>query len=253
MQGSSHLLSARDVAGLLDRVRARHPRVHCITNFVAQNFTANMLLALGAVPAMTIARAEIGDFAARADALLVNLGTLDEERRAGAGIAIEVMRERRRPWVLDPVFVDASPVRRDYARHLLGERPALLRANASELAALADGEGAGDLARSSDAVVAVTGRIDRVTDGIRSVEIGNGDPLMTRVTAIGCAGTAIMCAFLAVADDPLIGTAAGLAVMGIAGEVAAGASSGPGSFAVALIDAIYSLDGAEIERRLDVR
>src|SRR3979411_2352853 len=74
-------------ADILARIRARRPRVHCITNAVAQNFTANMLLAAGAVPSMTIASDEIADFVARADALLVNLGTLDPERRGAIEIA----------------------------------------------------------------------------------------------------------------------------------------------------------------------
>src|SRR5271166_4740681 len=88
-------------AVVLERVRTRAPRVHCITNAVAQNFSANMLLALGAVPSMTIAPDEVGEFAARADALLVNLGTFDAERRAAAEIAIGSVGQANRPWVLD--------------------------------------------------------------------------------------------------------------------------------------------------------
>jgi len=88
-------------ADILARIRARRPRVHCITNAVAQNFTANMLLAAGAVPSMTIAPDEIADFVARADALLVNLGTLDPERRGAIDIAIATAGERV-PWILDP-------------------------------------------------------------------------------------------------------------------------------------------------------
>ena len=68
-------------ADILARLRARAPRVHCITNSVAQAFTANVLLAAGAVPSMTLAAEEIGGFVASADALLVNLGTFDAERR----------------------------------------------------------------------------------------------------------------------------------------------------------------------------
>src|SRR5437588_1376117 len=93
-------------AAVLARLRAKSPRVHCITNAVAQNFTANVLLAIGAVPSMTIAPDEIADFVARADALLVNLGTLDEQRRAAVQIAIEEAADDRRPWVLDPVMVE---------------------------------------------------------------------------------------------------------------------------------------------------
>src|SRR4030088_1123867 len=91
-------------ADILARIRARRPRVHCITNAVAQNFTANMLLAAGAVPSMTIASDEIAVFVARADALLVNLGTLDPERRGAIEIAIATAGGRgagdRRPLFL---------------------------------------------------------------------------------------------------------------------------------------------------------
>src|SRR5258708_33024775 len=93
-------------ADILARLRARGPRVHCITNAVAQNFTANVLLAAGAVPSMTVAPDEIAAVVARADALLVNLGTLDRGRREAAEVAIEEATDERRPWVLDPVFLD---------------------------------------------------------------------------------------------------------------------------------------------------
>ena len=90
-------------ADILSRVRSKCPRVHCMTNSVAQNFTANILLAMGAVPSMTVAPEEIAEFVARADALLVNLGTFDRERRKAAEIAIEAATDEQRPWVLDPV------------------------------------------------------------------------------------------------------------------------------------------------------
>src|SRR6516225_1008831 len=106
------LATLPDVAAdVLSRVRQRAPRVHCLTNTVAQNFTANVLLAAGAVPSMTAAPDEIADFVARADALLINLGTLDRERREAAEIAAEEAVEEQRPWVLDPVFVDRSQAR----------------------------------------------------------------------------------------------------------------------------------------------
>ena len=96
---------------ILSRVRMRRPLVHCMTNSVAQNFTANVLLAAGAIPSMSVAPEEIAEFVARADALLINLGTLDRERRQAAEIAIKVASDEHRPWVLDPVFVDRSRAR----------------------------------------------------------------------------------------------------------------------------------------------
>src|SRR6516165_3697121 len=125
-------------ADILARLRARGPRVHCITNAVAQNFTANVLLAAGAVPSMTVAPDEIAQFVARADALLINLGTLDRERREAAEIAAEEAVEEQRPWVLDPVFVDRSQARCDFAANLMARMPRLLRLNRAEFAALAN-------------------------------------------------------------------------------------------------------------------
>src|SRR5262245_1841718 len=95
-------------ADIVERLRQRRPRVHCITNAVAQNFTANVLLAAGCVPSMTIARSEVAAFVTRADALLVNLGTFDAERQQASLAAIAAAGKARKPWVLDPVFIDRS-------------------------------------------------------------------------------------------------------------------------------------------------
>src|SRR4051812_18512349 len=98
-------------AGLLEALRERRTRVHAITNAAAQALTANLLLAAGGTPSLTIAPDEITAFAARADALLVNLGTLDADRRAAIPWAVATVRAQGKPWVLDPVLVDASPTR----------------------------------------------------------------------------------------------------------------------------------------------
>jgi thiamine-phosphate diphosphorylase/hydroxyethylthiazole kinase len=177
-------------AELLTRVRARNPRVHCITNAVAQNFTANVLLAMGAVPSMTVAADEIGEFVARADALLINLGTFDRERRNAAEIAIQTAIDERRPWLLDPVFVDRSQQRAAFAKMLAGRRPRAVRLNEAEFTALADVQPSHPVLKryacDKHTVIALTGAIDVVTDGTRIAEIENGDPLMGRVTAMGC-------------------------------------------------------------------
>src|SRR5882672_7615218 len=110
-------------ADILTRLRARSPRVHCITNSVAQAFTANVLLAAGAVPSMTLSADEIGAFVARADALLVNLGTFDKERREAMAAALGIASEESVPWVLDPVFIDRSEPRAAYAKSLVAQRP----------------------------------------------------------------------------------------------------------------------------------
>ncbi|ADZ69906.1 hydroxyethylthiazole kinase [Polymorphum gilvum] len=237
-------------ATALDRLRARVPRVHCLTNAVAQSFTANVLLALGAIPSMTIAPEEVPAFTAGADALLVNLGTLDDTRRRAIPLALDVAAAAGKPWVLDPVFVDRSPVRCDLARDLLARSPTLLRVNAAELAALTGGREARAAGRVLAARIALTGAVDEVSDGRRSLRLDNGHPLMGKVTATGCAGGAVLAAFLAVEPDPLLAAAAGLAVFGIAGEIAGAQARGPGSFVPAFLDALHALDAEIIAARL---
>jgi hydroxyethylthiazole kinase len=233
-------------ADILTRLRARAPRVHCITNAVAQTFTANVLLAAGAIPSMTVSPDEIGAFVARADALLINLGTFDEARREAAATALEVASEEGVPWVLDPVFIDRSEPRAAYARSLVGHKPRAIRLNRAEFATLAGLEPEGDaLARfalDTLAVLAMTGATDHVADGARQVALENGHPLMARVTAMGCAASALVGAFIAVEGDALVATAAALLAFGVAGEVAGAKANGPGSLATGIIDALHALD-----------
>ncbi|HZL30447.1 MAG TPA: hydroxyethylthiazole kinase [Pseudolabrys sp.] len=257
---SRERLSGKDLAAsavaLLMRLREKSPRVHCVTNSVAQNFTANALLAFGAIPSMTLSGEEIGAFVAKSDALLVNLGTFDRERREATSIAVDSAVRHELPWVLDPVFVDRAPQRAAYARDLIFLAPKALRLNAAEFAALAGGrpdvEAVAAYACAHDLTVGLSGKIDLVADGGRAVSINNGHALMAKVTAMGCAASALVAACLAVEADAFIATTAALAMTGIAGEVAAEKSQGPGSFAVAIVDALYNLDEKTLLARANI-
>jgi hydroxyethylthiazole kinase len=244
-------------ADILMRLRARSPRVHCITNAVAQNFTANILLAAGAVPSMTLAVDEIGAFVARADALLVNLGTFDDERRDAVAAALEVAADARTPWVLDPVFIDRSEQRAAYARSLVRHKPGAIRLNAGEFAALSGAE-ADDAALTRYALdtlatVALTGTVDRITDGAQHAVIENGHPLMAKVTAMGCAASALNAAFLGVESDPFLASSAALLAFGVAGGIAGERATGPGSFASAIVDVLYALDEKALKEKARVK
>ena len=238
--------AAGDIAGLLDNLRSRTPKVHCITNSVAQNFTANVLLALGATPSMTIARDEVPAFVASADGLLINIGTMDAERRAAIDAAIEAAAEKSMRFVLDPVLVDRSPPRLALAKQCMAHHPAVIRANRGEFTALGAGGDAHDFARSTGITLALTGAVDLITDGTRAAECRSGHPLMARVTAMGCAASAIVAAFVAIEPDPLLAARAALTIMGIAGEQAGTSCKGPGSFASAFIDALYNCDASTL-------
>jgi hydroxyethylthiazole kinase len=243
-------------AAILDRVRTRTPRVHCITNAVAQNFSANMLLALGAVPSMTIAPDEVGEFAARADALLVNLGTFDAERRAAAEIAVRSVTGDGVPWLLDPVFIERSKPRTVFAKELLAQHPRAVRLNHAEFAALTGTALSEPALRAcaleNNTVLGLTGETDLVTDGTRIARIANGHPLMAKITAMGCAGSAIAAACLAVEPDAWRATTASLILLGVAGEIAGARATGPGTFAAYMLDAIYALDGTVLTEQARV-
>lgn len=246
-------LELADIAAeVLARIRARRPRVHCITNTVAQQYTANMLLAAGAVPSMTISPEEIGAFVASADALLVNLGTFDAERKSAVEAALGAAAGK--PWVLDPVFIERSPPRAQLARALAARGPAVIRLNGAEFAALAEerDSAAARFAKSHGTVVALTGENDVVSDGERAATVSNGDPLMGRVTGMGCAGSALVAAALAVERDPWLAAVAALTALGVAGEIAAAGAPSPGRFASWIIDALYDLDRAALRARAKV-
>lgn len=248
-----------DPAAHLTRLRERAPLIHNITNLVAMNPMANVLLALGASPAMVHAREEATEFAALADALTVNIGTLSPHWLAAMEEAAEAAQLAGKPWVFDPVAVGATGYRREAGQRLLEHRPTVIRGNASEILAL-ERQGSGGrgvdssdpieaaeqaaitLARRTTAVVAVTGEVDLVTDGQRLSRVPGGHPLMPRVTTLGCALTGVVAAFLVGDEDPFIATVAALACYGEAGRRAGQGAAGPGSFAVAFLDALYALD-----------
>jgi hydroxyethylthiazole kinase len=255
-QAESRNGAAQSAPDILARLRARAPRIHCITNAVAQNFTANVLLAAGCIPSMTLSPEEIGAFVAGAQGLLVNLGTFDAERREATEIAVGTATQKRLPWVLDPVFIERAPPRTAFARELIGRGPTAVRLNHAEFSALGGGtmtrENAIGYARAKRTIVALSGETDLITDGERVAAVANGHALMAKVTAMGCAGSAVLSACLAVEPDAFRAAVAALAIMGVAGELAGEKSEGPGSFAVAIVDALYNLDGPTLVARAKV-
>ena len=239
----------------LQTFRRCAPLVHCMTNDVVQTFTANILLALGASPAMVTAPDEAHQFAAIADALLINVGTLTLLQAEAMRQGITAALEAGTPWVLDPVAVGALSLRSDFCQQIIRLKPAAIRGNASEIIALAGlssgGRGvdstdsaasalpaARTLAQQTGAIVVVTGEMDYITDGARTRTVAGGSILMTRVVGTGCGLSAVVAACCALPGDRLDNIAAGCGFMKQAGAFAAQRSQGLGSFAVALLDAL---------------
>jgi len=241
MDRTAPLPDLASMAAVFDRLRADPPAVHVITSPVAAERTANTLLALGIRPSLTVNPGEVAAFVAATDALLINLGMLDSMRDMAITVATAEAMRLNRPWVLDPVFAEVSPSRRQRTRDLLALGPAVLKANGRE-AALADDAPAGTLR-------IITGSQDQLMLGAHRLIVGNGHPLAGRVTAIGCALGAVIAACLARCDEPLTAAAAAVTAYGIAIEQAAARSAGPGSFSTALYDCLAALDGDTILRK----
>lgn len=253
------LLPGATAASVLLHLRHHSPLVHCMTNDVVQTFTANVLLALGAAPAMVIEAEEAAQFSPLASALLINIGTLTSERQGAMLAAIHAANQAGTPWVLDPVAVGGLAFRTRFAHEVIALKPAAIRGNASEILALA-GEQAGGrgvdstddalsalpaaqkLARQTGAVVAVTGETDYVTDGERIIAVSGGGELMTRVVGTGCALSAVVAACCALPGSMLENVASACRFMSLAGEQAIAVSRGPGSFTPEFLDALYQLN-----------
>ncbi len=259
-----------DPGSTLGAIRERRPLVHNITNYVVMNETANAILALGALPVMAHAEEEVAEMVGLAGALVLNIGTLSERWIEAMIVAGKEANARGVPIVLDPVGAGATTYRTRTAQRLLGELDvAVLRGNAGEVATLVGVEaevrgvesvGAGgdpaelarEAARTLGLVASVTGAVDHVSDGERSAAIANGHELMASITGTGCMSTAITGCFLAAQDDSFIAAVEALVAFGVAGEDAAAGASGPGSFHVALYDALAGLEPATLSSRAKV-
>lgn len=261
-------IGAADCADALRVLRERSPLVQCLTNIVVAQWTANVLLAVGAAPAMVDNPEEAGAFARIAGGVLVNLGTPYADTASAMEQAVEAATDAGTPWVLDPVAAGALAWRTGIARKLLADRPTVLRGNASEVMALTGGTGgkgvdsvdspeaalgaAVELAGLHGTVVAISGPVDHLTDGTRVVKVANGHPLLTKVTGVGCALGAMIAGFAAVLDDPLLAAVAATATLTVAADAATEslAPAGPGTFAVALLDQLALLTPSELAGRV---
>lgn len=267
------LLTASDLWADIAAVRARAPLVHNITNLVVINLNANALLAAGASPVMAHAHEEVADMAGIAQALVVNIGTLDPYWVRSMELAILAAGKRGIPVVLDPVGAGATPYRNQAIERLLAAgAPTVIRGNGSEImstagaairtrgvdssAAANDALGAAQaLVQRTQGAVCVSGATDHVLDAQRRwSRLANGHEWMTRITGVGCSATALVGAFCAVQPDAWRATTAAMALLGVAGEMAGqqaqAAGRGVGSMQALLLDALQLVTQSEFEQRL---
>jgi hydroxyethylthiazole kinase len=258
---------SKKLGNALKRIRDENPLVHNITNYVVMNYTANVLLAMGASPVMAHSENEVEEMAALSSALVFNIGTLSKDWVHSMIKAGKRVLPLKIPVVLDPVGAGATIYRTTVARELIENTPiTVVRGNPSEILALAGEKSqtkgvdtrlsskeivkqAIEFAAQKSIVVAVTGSIDYITDGKRLIKGYNGHPLLRFITGAGCSATAIIGAFLAVEKDPLYAAAFALTYFGLAGEIAAQTASAPGSFQIELLNSLYNITTNELSKR----
>jgi len=251
---------------ILSAVRQKQPIVHAISNWVTANDVASALHALGARPIMAFTPEEAKEIVSGADALVLNLGTpspsgIESMLRAGHE-AVTLGR----PVIFDPVGIGASPFRMNASERIISElHLTVIKGNRAEIGFLSGSGGklagidavtgpedllkaADHLSKTSGAVVAVSGMHDLIVFSGQKITVENGHPMMARVTGLGCILTAVIGAFAAVENDPLVATVAAVAFFGLAGEQAALQAKGPGTFKTALFDILFTLSPEEMEQ-----
>lgn len=260
----------KELWGIIKKIRARKPLIQAITNYVTINDCANILLGIGASPAMCEAKDEVEDFIELADSLYINIGTLTREQKEAICLAVKKASRLKKPVVIDPVGVGALHTRKTFILELLEEYEiSIIKGNSGEIKSLAgmdanvkgvdsmdDGPDAVDackaLAKKFNTVAAATGKTDIISDGNRTIRIKNGSPMLTMVTGVGCMVGAIATAAAAVENDFLKAAASAVLSMGIAGDIAAEEieeNPAPGTYRVKLFDNIYSLTQDKFVKR----
>lgn len=253
------IISSSRIDSDLDLIRKVNPIIHNITNWVAMATSANVLLAIGASPIMAHARHELIDISQLSQALVINIGTLDEAWISSIETAHQNAIVQKIPIVFDPVGAGASQYRTQTAKNVLARGVNVLRGNASEIIALAcddakpkgvdahhDSMDAISAARALSiryhCVVVVSGAIDIIVDKEKKIFNHHGTSLFTKVTAMGCSVTALIGAFTAINSDYFLAALHAMVAFTMAGEIAATHTRGPGSFYPELLDALSNLN-----------
>ncbi|WP_342228218.1 hydroxyethylthiazole kinase [Rickettsiella endosymbiont of Rhagonycha lignosa] len=248
----------------VDLIRQTHPLIHNITNLVVMPTTANFLLALGAAPIMAHAQEEIVEIIQLAQALVINIGTLDETWLTAIKQAQHAALKRNIPIVFDPVGAGASRYRTQASLTIIKRGIDVIRGNASEIMALLDTSiitkgvdstqisrhalaSAQTLAEQYRCIVVVSGQIDFIVSATQTITLDYGTPLLTKVVGMGCSLTAMIASFLAINPERFNACVHAMAWMGLVSEYAEKKSSGPGSFYSQLLDSLYSVQKNDLQ------
>lgn len=252
------------------QVRNTSPLVHSITNYVVMNNTANAILAIGASPIMAHARSEVEEMVNISHSLVINIGTVDEYWEESILLAAKKTNKLNIPWILDPVGAGATSYRDSVLSKILSLNPTVIRGNASEIIALSKAsktitKGVDSTAKSNEAVeaaktlvqnhksvVCISGETDIIISENQEIHLKNGHPMMTKVTGLGCTATAIIGSFIGIIENKTEAVVSAMSLLGIAGEIGAQQSAGPGNLQLNIIDKLYNITEDEFYNHLKI-
>ena len=264
-----------DFDHILSRVEAFKPLVHHLTNYVTATDCANTVLALGGSPVMADAKEEVEEMVSMASALVINLGTLNSNGLESMVLAGKKANHLKIPIILDAVGVGATNFRTLKAQTLLETlKFTCIKGNASEILSLfgydvkTKGVDAIDypqydypsiacqMAKKYSAVVCITGKIDRISDGNKSYELFNGHEKLSKISGSGCMTTSIIGTLLGAKISALQACLTGVSLMAIAGECAEEESlktQGLASYKISLMDHLSCLSGQVLSKKLKIK
>ncbi|BAE81575.1 hydroxyethylthiazole kinase [Chlamydia felis Fe/C-56] len=250
----------------LQRLRQEQPVVLNITNYVSMDFLANCFLALGASPVMSVSDLELEELIGLSSAVYINIGTLDHLFIQRAYRAVDLAVRQSKPVIFDPAGSGATKIRTEVSHHILSHAT-IIRGNASEILSFGDvpakTRGMDSANATHDAkdiavalaseclcgcAVAVTGSEDFITDGKRHATVELGDPLMSRITGMGCSLTGVLAAFRSVIEDSFEATRLGVEYFSLCGMLARERCEGPGLFKAYFLDELYAADFDRMRR-----
>lgn len=258
----------QQIEKILLELKNTKPLVLNLTNYVTMDFIANCLLALGAAPIMSVCDAELEELIKIAHSININIGTLDDAFITRAHKAMLLAKQYQKPVVLDPVGSGATVIRTTIARELMMHAD-IVRGNASEIISLFDSSAktlgvesinstdeakyiAQQLAKKYGLIAVVSGAVDFITDGTRASSLTVGSPLMSQITGMGCALTAVIAAFSSahsgIGDDLFESSRLAVGYFGLCGNLAANKTAMPGTFRSVFIDELYTANFADMAR-----
>lgn len=261
----------------IENVKKNTPLIHNITNYVTVNDVANILLASGASPIMSDEPEDVEEITAICSGLCINIGTLNKRSIEAMFVAGNKSKELGHIVLLDPVGAGASKLRTETALEIMKKiEPEVIRGNISEIKALALGNGttkgvdadssdtvteenldsmvkfAKEFSKKSNAVIAITGAIDLVSDSEKCYIIRNGSPMMSRITGTGCMLSALATAYASANPENITeAVATAVCLMGLAGETGVSAmkeSEGNSTLRNHIIDAVYNMDSVKLSK-----